>query len=182
MGSNMFWGIFFVVLGVLMLINYVFGMNLPVLRILFSVFIIYIGIKMLFGSFGFETKKVTTDYQAIFSKSSFQFPSKDNKEANNDYQTVFGNGILDLTTLDLSQGPQKMELDNVFGQTTLILKKDTPFKVDASVVFGQISLPDKKMSSIGDWFYQSENYSQNPNHLDIKADVVFGQLVIVFKD
>jgi len=182
----MFWGVFFVVLGILMLLNYVFGLHLPVFRILFAVFIIYLGIKMLFGSFGFETRKITTDYQAVFSKSKFSFPSQDNnrngKESSNDYQTVFGNSELDLTTIDLTKGNEKIEIDNVFGQTKLYLKKETPFKIESSVVFGQISLPDKQMSSIGDWSYQSESFSKDKNHLLIQADVVFGQLVIEYKE
>jgi len=182
MRSNMFWGVFFVVLGILMLLNYVFGLHLPVFRILFAVFIIYLGIKMLFGSFGFEARKITTDYQAVFSKSKFVYPSQDSKESSNDYQTVFGNSELDLTTIDLTKGNEKIEIDNVFGQTKLYLKKETPFKIESSVVFGQISLPDKQMSSVGDWSYQSENFSKDKNHLLILADVVFGQLVIEFRE
>lgn len=180
--SNMFWGVFFVILGVLMLVNYVLGLHLPVFRILFAVFIIYLGIKILFGSFGFETRKITTDYQAVFSKSKFTYPSQDNKESSNDYQTVFGNSELDLTAIDLTKGTEKIGIDNVFGKTKLLLKKGTPFKVESSVVFGQISLPDKQMSSLGDWSYQSENFSKDLSYLLIQADVVFGKLEIQLKE
>jgi len=177
-GHSMFWGLAFITLGVVLLVNHVLGWNLPLFRILFSVFVIYVGFKMLFNSFGLHAGPLRTDFQAVFSKSDFSFPSKDDSGTKRSYQTVFGESILDLSSADLSQNNQEIKIDNVFGQTTLKIKKGTPFKVEADVVFGNIKSPDKRTSSFGDWSMQSEDFSTSKNHLLIKADVVFGQLNI----
>ncbi len=178
----MFWGLAFVVFGVVLLINQILGWNLPILRILFAVFIIYLGVKMLFGSFGFRPQQVKTDYQAVFSQSDFSFPSKDSTDDKKSYQTIFGESVLDLTNIDLSQGSQSIKIDNVFGKTILRLRKDTPYKVEASVVFGNIHSPDRENASLGDWTDQSDNFNKGENHLLIQADVVFGKLKIELVD
>jgi predicted membrane protein len=176
----MFWGIFFVILGSLMLINYIFGLHLPIFRILVAIGIIYLGVKILFGSH-FSGKKITTDYQAVFSTAKFNFPSRDSTDTANEYSTVFGDATLDLQDLDLSKGPADIEMNVVFGQTNILLKKGTPYKLESTTVFGSIQVPEKKTSSIGEWSHQSDNYSTEKNHLTIHANVVFGQLKVDFE-
>jgi predicted membrane protein len=180
MRSSMFWGLFFVVLGSLMLLNYIFGLNLPVFRILVAIGIIYLGVKILFGSH-FSGKKIASDYQAVFSSSQFNFPSRDSQDTANEYSTVFGDAVLDLRDLDLSKGPADIEMNVVFGHTNVLLKKGTPYKIESNTVFGNIQLPDKKTSSVGEWSHQSDNYPMEKNHLTVHANVVFGQLRVEFE-
>src|SRR5256885_16074246 len=122
--KSMFWGLFFIVLGFLLLFNYVFGFHLPIFKVLFSILIIYIGATMLFGSFniGFPTNKRSTDNEAVFAKATFKFPAFASGEEKNDYVTAFGSSTLDLTETNYKDNP-KINITVAFGETKIKVKK-----------------------------------------------------------
>lgn len=180
----MFWGIAFIVLGFVMLLNYVLGINLPAFRILFSIGIIYVGISLLFGGFNLKLNRVSTANEAIFSESKFSLDfSETNKESGSGerdqkFQTVFGNGELDLTEVDFSKGPVNVRLDTVFGETRLIVKKGTNVKLTTDTVFGSTNLPKGNKSILGKFTYDL-GADENSPQVNVKANVVFGALEVI---
>ncbi len=181
---SMFWGIAFIVLGFVMLLNYVLGINLPAFRILFSIGIIYVGISLLFGGFNLKLNRVSTANEAIFSESKFSLDfSETNKESGSGerdqkFQTVFGNGELDLTEVDFSKGPVNVRLDTVFGETRLIVKKGTNVKLTTDTVFGSTNLPKGNKSILGKFTYDL-GADENSPQVNVKANVVFGALEVI---
>ncbi|MBK7960069.1 MAG: hypothetical protein IPK04_01865 [Bdellovibrionales bacterium] len=196
--KSMFWGLFFIAIGVLFLVNYVFGIHLPVFRILFALFLIYLGVSFLFGSFGmkFSSGSHSTENKAIFSKSEFDFkvssgPGMESpgggvkagenvaEEVGEDdpryFQTVFGNSKLDLSGRQDLKG-QKLRLTTVFGHTRILVKKGTPLWVDSTTVFGSTRLPGENFNAFGEFKYRSPGLTDKSEALSLQTEVVFGEL------
>ena len=58
MGAGVFWGALLIVIGLTLIIRFVFNVDFPVFRVILALFIIYIGLRILIGGFGlfrFET-------------------------------------------------------------------------------------------------------------------------------
>lgn len=178
MERKMFWGFFFIVLGTIMLFNYVFGFHLPVFRILASFAIIYVGISLLVGTFGIKIGKVRTDNEAVFSSSQFRLDLSEDSKGKK-YNTVFGESELDLRDVDLTQGPVDVQMNTVFGETRLIVRKGTPLKVRANSFFGSAQLPNKDVSALGKFTYESQDLGEDAPALNVEANVVFGQFEVI---
>ena len=172
----MFWGFVFIGIGVVIIVNLLFGISLPIFKILIGLFFVYMGLKMIFGSFDMNFKKVSSSTEAIFSTSDFS-PSETKSEK---YVTVFGTGNLDLSSLTAGDLPKELEIDVVFGTTHVKVPKGTPLVVKSNVAFGRAKLPDNNSTSLGGWTYKSpEVTSDEIAVLKINADVVFGQIVLI---
>lgn len=174
-GKSMFWGILFITIGLIMLINYTLGINLPILRIVLSVGIIYLGVRLLFGSFGMDVKKVSNARQAIFTESQFSW---DDNTRGKDFETVFGQSTLDLTTVEVGPDSPEIKLDTVFGKTTLIIKPGTAFRIDSEAFLGSVKMNGKKLSGLGENTFTSDNFDASKPHLKIKATAVFGEIEV----
>lgn len=172
MGSKMFWGVFFIAIGVILILNFVFGLNLPILRTLFAVFLIYTGFKILFGNFGMEFRKYKSDTQAIFTESDFKY----SEEKDNSFSTVFGHSRLDLTNSDILKMRDSIEINTVFGSTRVKIPKDFPMKVKAEVAFGRVLFPTKEFNALGETTFTSDNFKSDLPYLNIKAHAVFGDI------
>lgn len=180
----MFWGLFFIAIGVLFLVNYVFGIHLPIFRILFALFLIYLGVSFLFGSFGmkFAGRARSTDHEAIFSKAEFDFKVSEGTGAEGPdgddprhFQTVFGNSRLDLSGRQDLKG-QKLRITTVFGHTRILVKKGTPLWVESTTVFGSTRLPGENFNALGEFKYQSPGLANKTEALCLQTEVVFGEL------
>ena len=92
-------GVFFLLLGISMLFKVFFHLDLPVFRLCFAVFLLYLGVHVLMGSFGKGKfgKGFTSDdgHSAMFSDTRFEFDQKEDE--NSAYNIAFGRGRLDLT-------------------------------------------------------------------------------------
>ena len=100
--KSMFWSLFFISLGVLLLIQRTLSIYLPLTRIFLGLFIIYLGVKLVFGSFGIEinrgkVNKIATSTEFVFSSGAFKLYDMD--KTNKKFSTVFGNSTLDLSDL-----------------------------------------------------------------------------------
>lgn len=173
----MFWGLLFLTIGFIMILNYTLGANLPLVRIVFSVGIIYVGFKMLFGSFGVDMQRVSNSNQAIFSKGTFSW---NDEKKNKGYDTVFGDSVLDLRDVSFENGGKEIEMNTVFGKTEVILKEGTPFIIESEAVFGSVKMPERKLSGFGENTYSSANFDINQPHIRLKTAAVFGEVEIRF--
>ncbi len=180
MESKMFWGFFFIVLGAILLFNYAFGFNVPVFRVLGALAVIYLGVSILFGSFGVKISKLSTDNEAVFSTSQFKLNLTDDADKDQrKYNTVFGESELDLTGVDLSKGDVSVKMNTVFGETRLIVNKNTPLRVRTNSVFGNAALPGKDVSAMGKFNYVSEGLTEGAPSLNVDANVVFGEFQLI---
>jgi predicted membrane protein len=172
MGTGVFWGALLILIGLALIIRYVFNVDFPVFKVLFALFFIYIGLRILFGSFGFLRFESRPD-DVIFSEREFYEPTN-----NKEYNVVFGQGNFDFTKVDLSRGNVNVKIGTVFGGTKLKIDRDMPVRIVADAVFAGAEMPDGNTAVFGTSTYESESFHPDSNHLKIKLDVVFGGVEI----
>ena len=167
MGAGVFWGAVLIFIGLALIIRFVFNVDFPVIKVLIAGFFIYLGIRILFGSFGmFNIKSGPND--VLFSEREFVHP-----ENNKEYNVIFGKGNFDFRDIDLSEGNVNVKIGTVFGASEIIIDRDMPVRINADAVFSGAELPDGNTAVFGSSSYESESFSPDSNHLRIKLDVVF---------
>lgn len=179
--KSMVWGVLIIVVGICVLLGAIFGINIPIMKILFGLFLLYMGIKVIFGSFSwnFQVDKRSSDHEAVFSKSQFQYPNTKNAK---EYVTVFGKSDLDLSEVTEQSGMQTLELVTVFGESVVYVKKGQALRVETNTVAGKTELPGKNISALGKFEYQTPNLNPEDPALRLNVTVVFGSIRIVEKE
>jgi len=170
MGSALFWGLLFIVIGLSLVIKIVFNVDFPLVRIFIAFFLIFLGVKFLFGTFG-NIKFNSGDHDVIFGERTYR-EFKDNKE----YNAVFGKSDFDFRNLDLNGEKRRIKISCVFGGILLKLDKDMPVRIKVESAFGGAQLPNGSSAVFGSSVYESPNFDPDEPHLYIKSDVVFGGL------
>ncbi len=155
-------------IGIALIIKFVFNVDFPVFKILIAGFLIYLGLRILFGSIGiFRFESGPND--TLFADKTYYQP-EDNKE----YNVVFGKGTFDFTNTDLSQGNVNVKISTVFGASEIMIAHDMPVNIMADAVFAGAELPDGNAAVFGSSSYQSDRFDPDSSHLKIKLDVIFG--------
>lgn len=177
--KSMFWGVAIIVVGLCVLVGAIFGINIPVFKILLGLFLVYMGIKVIFGAFlldfSLSAEKRSSDHEAVFAKSQFSYP---NSKSAKEYVTVFGTSRLDLTnTVDI-QGVE-LETVTVFGESEILVKKATPLRIESNTVFAKSELPGKNISAFGQFHYSTPGLKESEPALKLKVTSVFGSTKIV---
>ncbi len=171
MSSGLLWGLLLVLLGLSILSKTIFGFAIPFLRIILAAYLLYIGCMLLLSAIGYDTN--------IF------FPFTDNKskvkqvtQNKTSYSIVFTSGTIDLSDLTITQHPTTVEISTVFGNGDLILDANIPTRIIVNNSFARTVFPDgTEFTAMGEKQMVLGNTDQTP-HLIIKANVVFGNLVI----
>jgi len=164
-------GFIIILFGFSIILNAIFQINIPVFKIVFSLLLIYLGAKILFGAFGIKS----SEHTAIFSKGDFAPSTSTNK-----YNIIFGEGEIDLARIDLEKGNVEVNINTVFGECHLKIPKNTPTIIKANTILGAARLPGKNLTALGKTEYKTTNYSPIKNKLVIRADVVFGEFRVNF--
>ena len=173
MGPGIFWGAFLLLLGIALIIKVVFNIDFPVFRFLVGVFIILLGIKILFGRFGVSHHHFEPE-ETIFNERVY-----DDMDSGKEYTVVFGKGVYDFTTVDLSKGSFRTKISTVFGGSQIIIPRDKPVRIKADAVFAGAEMPDGNTAVFGNTLYESDSWSPDSAHIDIKVDVVFGGVQVI---
>ncbi len=173
--SSMFWGGMLILAGILIVINGVFHTQIPTFRVIAAVVFVVIGIMILNGSFKWSGK--VEQNTIIFSSGSMPFSSG----TNNEYNIIFGSGVVQLENLKLDKGNINVKVNTIFGSGTVEISHDIPVKIMANAAFGGVRLPNERFVSFGHDTYQSENLKKDENILFIDANAVFGSLRIISK-
>ncbi len=171
MGIGMFWGIVLIIIGISIVMKALF--DISVFRVIFAVFLILFGIKILVGksAFNFSTKHT----EAIFNdKSYYEFPMNDTE-----YSTVFGKSIFDFRDAPIPTSKYlKLEFNTVFGDTEIRLPEGLPVKIKASAVFGSAKLPNNNTAVFGETTYVSDHDTTAADFVHIEVNTVFGNTEI----
>ena len=159
----MFWGIAIIAIGTIVLLNAMFGLNLPAIRILVGIFIVFLGLKVIFGSswrHGHHHEGWSKSGGGSFVFSSGESKPKSMSELEEgEFNVVFGSGTLDLTDLeDYSTG---LSVNTVFAQTVIILPGDVALAPKINSVMGSVELPEEAQGT-------------GEKKLDIRVNTVFG--------
>ena len=167
MGAGVFWGALLIVIGLTLIIRFVFNVNFPVFRVILALFIIYVGLRILIGGFGLFRFETSAN-DVLFNEKEFYQP-----EHNKEYNVVFGKGVFDFTDIDLSQGSVNVKIGTVFGASEIVIDRNMPVRIEADAVFSGAVMPDGNTAVFGSSSYETESFSRDSNYLKIKLDVVF---------
>ncbi|MCB9490962.1 MAG: PspC domain-containing protein [Dehalococcoidia bacterium] len=92
-----------------------------------------------------------------------------------EYSHAFGSLTVDLRDLDLNAGTTHLEVSVLFGDGTLYLPADVPYRIEADSVFGSIDATEFDTEGVAtSRTYTSPGYDEAPTRLDIDMSVVFG--------
>lgn len=172
------WGFGFIILGILLLVNAFFGLNIPIFRILLALFLIYFGVSMLLNPphsrvFVSSTNQWQHSQHVVFSKRKFK-----DEQPGDSYNITFGQGTIDLSKTKFSE-PATIDININFGSGELKLNPEVPTLVTAAVTFGKVTFPNEENISMGSYTYASHP-DQKPEII-IQANVTFGNLEIESK-
>lgn len=166
--SGAFWGIIIILVGVSMVMRYVFNIHFPIFRLVFSLLLIFWGVRMFMGSVGISRFQNSV----VFSEANYKFDGK-----SDDYSVVFGKGVLDLRNTVVDKN-QTISVSSVFGSYIIRINDSIPVMIISNVAFGSIQTPDDNDSSFGKYTFRSSNYNENSPHITINASVAFGSLKV----
>jgi predicted membrane protein len=175
MGAGIFWGAFLLLLGIALIIKVVFQFDFPVFKVLLGIFLVMLGIKVLFGRFVVPNHHFRPE-ETIFGERVYSDP-----ERGKEYTVLFAKGVYDYTNVDLSKGTFYSKISTVFGGTQIIIPRDVPVRIKADAVFAGAELPDGNSAVFGTSVYESESWSPDSVGIDIKVDVVFGGVQVIRK-
>ena len=159
--STLFWGIFLLAAGAVLLLKHVFNLHwIQSGKLICGIFVVLVGISILTSNFGWHTFNSGDDNVTMFT-SNRQVDAADGKE----YTVLFGSNEYDLT--DLPQG-SRIKVNCIFGSCRVKLPSG-PVDVSADCAFGNVSLPNGSVS-FGNLPYMREG----ENKTRVELNVVFG--------
>ena len=184
-------GTLLILLGASYILGILFGVNIPVFRILAGLVLLYLGIQIITG---FPKRSCTWHCWSSYSGkeqcySSFMGDtdiSLDNEtirggKSLSQYRTVFGKTTIDLSHITIDEikatgEPCIVNIDTVFGKTELTINRTIPTRIIAKSAFGKVSLPDETSITFGTYTYNSHH--NEPALMIIQTSTVFGETEI----
>ncbi|MCK4339399.1 MAG: hypothetical protein KAW87_05370 [Candidatus Cloacimonetes bacterium] len=170
--SSFFWGFIIILLGLSIIFRAIFHIRIPFFSIVFALIFIYIGLRILFGTFGIRTSHNTI----IFSDSTVKAKNYDNH-----YNVIFGKGVIDLSNLSPIDRNIKVDVNTIFGEGIIKINPEIPTIIQVNSVFAGARMPEGNVAALGSSEYRTKSFIENKYYLKIKANVVFGELRIIEK-
>jgi hypothetical protein len=171
--SGLFWGIILILLGASIIIRIFFHIHIPIVRIVFALILIYLGIRVLVGG----NWLCYQGNRTCFGSSTISLAS-----GNNEYKVIFGSTAIDATAEVTGSAPERTQIKTVFGESKLTIASSIPTVVHVNAAFGEARLPDGNSLSFGETTYKNAAAKAGkPLLREIDAKVVFGSFVVVEK-
>lgn len=174
----MWLGILLILIGVSIVVNMVFGIHLPIFRTLIALFVIYIGLKMLFGErwFRMNWDDGGSENAAVFSSRRFTYAG----EATDGFNTAFGSSVINIEKAP--QSNQTLNVNTAFGNTIIRIRREVPVTLEVRSFLASGTLPDGTMAVIGKLSQNSGATSGEIPKLKLEINVAFGSAHVEFVD
>jgi hypothetical protein len=166
--GGMFWGFLLIILGFLLFLNVVFHINIPIFQILFALFFVYIGLRILLGR----------RHWHHWDHWSGEDRHADLAGPGDRHDTVFGRNDIDLTGFHLKETTH-VEVNTVFGSSSVRIDPGIPTKILARAAFGSVRLPSGNAEAFGEYVWKSPGLDESKPYLALHAAAVFGSIRIV---
>ncbi len=174
MGTALFWGLLFIVIGLALVFKIVFNLDFPLIRVIIAFVLIFLGIRMLVGGFGFHSH--SRDSNDVIFGEKYYSKTEDGKE----YNVIFGKGTYEFTDSDSLQTEKRVKIGTIFGASLIKINKDMPVKIKVDAAFASVELPNGNSTVFGNTVYESPGLDTSKPYLDLKLDVVFGEVDVKF--
>jgi hypothetical protein len=167
-----YWGGLIILAGVLLIVRNVFKIDLPVMGIIFPIFIITLGISLLTGFRG-ESWHWGGGKSTLFSDQKF-----DNVSGDEHYSVVFGKGSYDLRNLRPVDKDIHVDISCAFGGVEIFINPAVPMRIKVSSAFGGGQMPDGHTVAFGERTYRTPAYKDGAPCVSVKASTAFGGIEI----
>ncbi|MFY9297334.1 MAG: hypothetical protein GX054_03220 [Clostridiales bacterium] len=164
--QNYFWGILLIGIGILLILKYQFKLNISMPRIIIGVLFIAMGVSALMGGFVVKNRS-----DMFFSDGKVEIVDPEKE-----YNVVFGNMVIDLSTISIDELRDNIQINTIFGNTLIKVNPEIPTVIKISSAFGSGNTPDGSTIVFGDHTYRT---GEGTPALVIEANVVFGKIDIV---
>ena len=136
-------GLFFILMGASIIINIFFGISVPVFKLFFAGFLIYMGIRMLISS-----RYTGCSYWSFHSsEGSKEACSFEKDKTGDNYELRFGTSTVDLRSLNALTEPKTVRVQVQFANATVILPADVPVRVKTAISFSNLIMPGRDKNS-----------------------------------
>ncbi|MFY9177173.1 MAG: hypothetical protein WBI74_05400 [Caldicoprobacterales bacterium] len=164
--QNYFWGILLIGIGILLILKYQFKLNISMPRIIIGVLFIAMGVSALMGGFVVKNRS-----DMFFSDGKVEIVDPEKE-----YNVVFGNMVIDLSTISIDELRDNIQINTIFGNTLIKVNPEISTVIKISSAFGSGNTPDGSTIVFGDHTYRT---GEGTPALVIEANVVFGKIDIV---
>src|SRR5438477_4469457 len=168
-----YWGALIILAGVLLIIRNVFKIDLPVMGIIFPIFIITLGVSLLSGYRGGESRHWGNGKSTVFGDEQF-----DNVAGDEHYSVVFGKGSYDLRSLRPVDKDIRVDISCAFGGVEILINPAIAMKIKVSAAFGGGEMPDGRTVAFGERTYKTPAYREGSPAVNVKASTAFGGIEI----
>lgn len=164
--TSIFLGSLLILWGLSLVIEAIFGVSLPIIKIAFALLLIYGGFLLIKGIYPSESQKT------IF------FSKEQTNTLFHEYKIVLGEGKIDLSQLSLDyQEKVHLKIYTLLGNCILTLNPKIPTIIHANSVLAAVNFPDRTMVSFGSYSYEPQKNAGAPL-LVIDATAVLGALEV----
>jgi len=170
--TEVFWGSLLVLLGISMIIKTIFGIDIPVVRTILAILLIYTGISIIanIGSKHKQKQSIVFSEQVIIPEN-----------INNYYSVMFGKSTIDLTHIQTIDELLQIKIDVAFGQALVKISRSIPTEIASTVTFGNAFFPDNTSISSGKYTYK--NYAgQTKPLVKVRSHIAFGNMQVIAID
>jgi hypothetical protein len=167
---KLFWGTLLILAGSQLLINTIFGINLPLLRIVFGCLIIYLGLCL-----ACDVKPWRSSTYRWEKKQYQQSYSNDQSS----YSVTFATQFFDFSDLDPATQTEKTT-NTLFGTTYITLDRTMPMLINTNATFANIILPDKTQIKHGESKPFRNYFDSRAPLLILNVNAVFGTVIISY--
>jgi hypothetical protein len=164
-----YWGALIILAGILLIIRNVFKLDIPVMGIIFPIFIITLGVSLLVGFRGAGRH----GRNILFSEGDF-----DTIHSEEHYSVVFGKGSYDLRNLKPVDKDISVDISCSFGSAEVLINPQIPMKMKISSAFGGGHLPNGNTVAFGERIYTTEAYKDGIPSVKVRASVAFGGIEV----
>jgi len=130
-------------MGASIILNIIFGINVPIFKLFLAGLLIYFGVRMLMPS---SQKSWYWSCCSTTCDNGSCMVEKCSSDGDN-YEVRFGKSTVDLTSLSSITEPKTIRIEVQFADATIILPANVPVRVKADVSFGAVNLPGKPRHS-----------------------------------
>jgi hypothetical protein len=163
-------GILLALAGVSIVLKQVFHVDLALARVAFGLLLVWGGLAMLARGIGVSVPSPIAhgDDAIVFSSGLLDIGRQ------REIDVIFSSGTVDLTTIDPAAPSPALDINTIFGSTTVLYDASIPLRVQATSAFGLTELPNHEAFAFGDRAWQSQDYALASRSLSVKVASVFG--------
>lgn len=170
MFTNMTFGIVLILFGLVILIKALFGIDIPLFRILCGCGLIYWGINLITN---LTLYPPINHYQENIRFSSSIINLFGRIPIKKEYNTIFGKLNLTIADTIILDRPQYVKIRTIFGTTELTIPQDMPTQINMMSRFGSTQVVNQSTVSFGEKTVYLGPIRQNPL-LIIDIETIFG--------